>query len=70
MRVIVKQLNLMLDRMMDKNYQLLAAKDVVVKVNTVEKQIEIVRAQIQNNRKVILSQDVQLTTVYVHIIIA
>ena len=60
----------MLDRMMDKNYQLLAAKDVVVKVNTVEKQIEIVRAQIQNNRKVILSQDVQLTTVYVHIIIA
>lgn len=58
----------MLDRMMDKNYQLLAAKDVVV--NTVEKQIEIVRAQIQNNRKVILSQDVQLTTVYVHIIIA
>ena len=58
----------MLDRMMDKNYQPLAARDVVV--NTVEKQIETVRAQIQNNRKVILSQDVQLTTVYVHIIIA
>lgn len=54
MRLVLKEFNVLLNKMMDKNYELLAAKDPVVQ--DADRDIEILRAQLENSRKMILNQ--------------
>lgn len=45
----------MLNKMMDKNYEYLAERDLTV--NTPEKEIELLKAQVDNAKKLVAIQD-------------
>lgn len=54
MRIVLREFNGLLNKMMDKNYELLAAKETPQQ--DIEREREILRAQIDNARKMIINQ--------------
>lgn len=61
MRIVLREFNGLLNKMMDKNYELLAAKETPQQ--DIEREREILRAQIDNARKMIINQESEISNV-------